>query len=144
MSCSELLVPTITSDVPNVLSPNSPIAGLPLGGGPTFTFYPPSVYSQFFTACPPKKACVHTEKFPLNSIPDTCCILVVTNGDGRGSNQVASYQLFVNGKRLLPNKTGDSQIFVKLKNENSIKVVMLGAPFSKIFVSFTYDPAQSN
>src|SRR5436190_18836412 len=68
----------------------------------TFTGYPPAVYMHFFLACPGDKPCTRTENFRVDPIPKGCCVLTVTNGDGRGTDEVSSYEAFLNGQRVLP------------------------------------------
>ena len=109
-----------------------------------FTLYPPSVYMRPFLACVPEAPCAQTDKFHLDQVPASCCVLLVTNGDGQGTDEVRSYEVFVNGKRLVP--TGHSrsaQAAVTLQANNTLKVVLSGALHSKVFVLFAYDPRRS-
>jgi len=109
-----------------------------------FTGYPPGVYMHTFLACVSDAPCAQTDKFHLDRVPTGCCLLVVTNGDGHGTDEVRTYEVFLNGKRIVA--TSDSQnapAAVKLRNTNTLKVVLSGAPHSKLFVLLTYDPRQT-
>jgi len=146
-----LAVPTITSDLPNVVTAKSsakPSVGGDLGlvalEEGTFTGYPPSVYMQFFTACSADKPCTRREEFRVDSVPKGCCVLTVTNGDGRGAGEVRSYEIFFNGRRVLP--TGNdrnAQAAVKVLQNNTLKVVLIGGPRSKVSILLAYDPRES-
>jgi len=109
-----------------------------------FTGYPPSVYMRPFLACASDAPCTQTDKFHLDQVPTGCCVLIVTNGDGRGTDEVRTFELFLNDERVVP--TGHSrnaQAAVKLRPNNTLKVTLNGGPHSKIFVLFAYDPRQS-
>jgi hypothetical protein len=126
-------VPTTTSDVQSVIE--SPLVSqLPDGGGP-FPLYR-SVYTQSFRACSADKPCTQTRKFRVASVRRGCCTLVVTNGDGRGANEVRRYRVFLNGRQVLPD-TGEREadVPVKLRQQNSVKVVLLGEASSELSVS---------
>jgi len=132
-------VPTITSDLPNGIQPTL-ITHLPMGGGP-FTLYPPSVYTQFFSACSSARSCTRSERFRVDSVPRGCSVLTVTNGDGQGTDEVSTYLVFLNGKRVLPAAhTQHSSSVVKLHQDNILKVVLTGEPYSKVFIQIAYDP----
>jgi hypothetical protein len=88
-----------------------------------FTFYPPSVYMNFFLACSPDKSCTRAGEFAVDPVPKGCCILTVTNGDGRGTDEVSSYEVSLNGERLLPaNQERSARIAAKILRHNDIKV----------------------
>jgi hypothetical protein len=106
----------------------------------TFTLYPPSVYMQLFLACSGGGPCARTEKFKVTSRPKGCCILTVTNGDGRGSSEVSSYEVFLNDQKVLLSDTRNSQAPVKILKNNRLKVVLTGPPSSKVFILIAYDP----
>ena len=109
-----------------------------------YTGYPPSVYLHFFLACSPDKPCTRTDSFRVDSVPNGCCILTVTKGDGRGTDEAASYEVFLNGTRVVPgNHSRSSQASVKVLPSNTLKVILTGEPSSKVFVLIAYDPRKS-
>jgi hypothetical protein len=109
-----------------------------------FTGYPPSVYMHPFLACASDEPCSQTDKFHLNQVPTGCCVLIVTNGDGRGTDEVRTYELFLNGERVVPtDHSRTAQATVKLRPDNTLRVNLSGGPNSKIFVLLAYDPRQS-
>jgi hypothetical protein len=67
-----------------------------------FTGYPPSVYVHPFSSCVSDAPCAQIDKFHLDQVPTGCCVLIVTNGDGQGTNEVHSYEIFLNGERVVP------------------------------------------
>ena len=104
------------------------------------TGYPPSVYMRPFLACVSDTPCAQTDKFHLDQVPTGCCVLIVTNGDGQGTDEVRSYEVFLNGERVAPTDHSRSvQAVVKLQATNTLTVVLSGAPHSKVFVLFAYD-----
>ena len=108
------------------------------------TGYPPSVYMRPFMACAYDAICVRTDKFHLNQVPTGCCVLIVTNGDGQGADEVRSYEVFLNGERVVPaDHSRNAQAAVKLRATNTLKVVLSGVPHSKVFVLLAYDPRRS-
>ena len=110
----------------------------------TFTGYPPAVYMQSFAACPGDKPCSQAENFRVDPVPKGCCVLTVTNGDGRGTDEVSSYEVFLNGQQALPTgKARNAEAAVKVLQDNSLKVVLDGGPRSKVFVLIAYDPRES-
>lgn len=124
----------------------APIAAQEKGEQPTqgFTGYPPSVYMHPFLACVSDPPCVQTDRFHLEQVPTGCCVLIVTNGDGRGTDEVRSYEVFLNGERIVPtDHSRSAQADVKLRPDNTLKVVLSGAPHSKVFVLLAYDPRRS-
>ena len=109
-----------------------------------FTGYPPSVYMRFFLACSSDKPCIRTDNFRVDPVPNGCCILTVTNGDGRGTDEARSYEVFLNGKRVVPvAHSRNAQAPVKVLRSNTVKVILTGEPFSKVFVLIAYDPSKS-
>jgi hypothetical protein len=109
-----------------------------------YTGYPPSVYMQFFLACSSDKPCTRTDNFRVDPVPKGCCILTVTNGDGRGTDEARSYEVFLNGKRVVPmDHSRNAQTPVKVGRSNTLKIVLTGEPFSKVFVLIAYDPRKS-
>ena len=67
-----------------------------------FTGYPPSVYMQFSQACSSDKPRTRTEDFLVDPVPNGCCILTVTNGNGLRKDEVRSFEVFLNGKSVVP------------------------------------------
>ena len=109
-----------------------------------YTGYPPSVYMQFFFACSSDKPCTRTDNFRVGPVPNGCCILTVTNGDGRGTDEARTYEVFLNGKRVVPmGHSRNAQTPVKVLRSNALKIVLTGEPFSKVFVLIAYDPRKS-
>ena len=106
--------------------------------------YPPAVYMHFFLGCPGDKPCTQAENFRVDPVPKGCCVLTVTNGDGRGGDEVSSYEVFLNGERVLPPGRGrNAQAAVKIPKDNTLKVILTGGPHSKVFILVAYDPRES-
>jgi hypothetical protein len=106
--------------------------------------YPPAVYMHSFSACPGDKPCTQTEDFRVDPVPNGCCLLTVTNGDGRGADEVSSYEVFLNGQRVLPvGRARNAQAAVKVPKVNTLKVILTGGPHSKVFILVAYDPRES-
>jgi len=109
-----------------------------------YTGHPPSVYMQVFLACSSDRPCARTDNFRVESVPNGCCILTVTNGDGRGTDEARSYEVFLNGKRVVHmDRSRNVQTPVKVLRSNMLKIVLTGEPFSKVFVLIAYDPHKS-
>ncbi len=109
-----------------------------------FTGYPPAVYMHSFLACPSDKPCTQTEDFRVDPVPKGCCVLTVTNGDGPGADEVSSYEVFLNGQRVLPpGRARNVQAAVKVLKDNTLKVILAGGPHSKVFILVAYDPRES-
>lgn len=106
-----------------------------------FTYYPPSVYMNVFLSCPSDGPCIREDTFRVDPIPHGCCTMLVTNGDGRGTDEVRSYDIFLNGERVVPAPVQNGPI--KLQSSNTLKVILTGDPHSKIFVLIAYDPRES-
>jgi hypothetical protein len=107
------------------------------------TGHPASLYMQFFRGCSADKLCARKKEFRVDSVPKGCCVLTATNGDGRGTDEVQSYQVFLNGKRVLPRSARQAQVEVKLQQNNTLQVVLQGEPFSKVFILIAHDSRQS-
>lgn len=109
-----------------------------------FTGYPPSVYMHPFLSCVSDAPCAQTDTFHLDQVPSSCCALIVTNGDGQGTDEVRSYEVFLNGEHVVStDHSRSAQATVKLRATNTLKVVLSGAPHSKVFVLLAYDPRRS-
>jgi|SRR5579859_3839378 len=124
----------------------APVAAQEKAEQPTkgFTFYPPSVYMRPFLACVSDAPCAQTDKFHLDQVPTGCCVLIVTNGDGQGKDEVRSYEVFLNGNRVVAaDHSRSAQAAVKLRPTNTLKVVLSGPPDSKVFVLLAYGPRRS-
>jgi len=110
-----------------------------------FTGYSPSVYMNAFLACPTDSPCTRTKSFTVDPVPKDCCILLVANGDGHGTDEVRSYEVFLNGERVIPSdRSRNAQAPVKLLTKNTLKVILTGEPHSNVFVLIAYDPRKSN
>ena len=106
-----------------------------------FTGYPPMTYDHVFLSCPSDGACTRKDKFRVAPIPPGCRILTVSNGDGRGTDQVRSYEITLNGRRVLMSSGARyANVPVKLRTSNTIRVVLSGGPQSKLSVLIAYDP----
>ena len=109
-----------------------------------FTLYPPSVYLQIFQACSSEKPCTRTENFRVDPVPKGCCILTVTNGNGQGKDEVRSFEVFLNGKSVIPSdRSPIASATVAVQTTNRIKVILTGEPSSKVLVLIAHDPRQS-
>jgi hypothetical protein len=107
----------------------------------TFTGYPPSVYMNFFQACSPDQPCTRTDDFRVDPLPKGCCKLLLANGDGKGNDEVQTYEIFLNGKSVLASSQRPNGVAsVKLEATNKIEVVLTGKPSSKVFVLMAYNP----
>jgi hypothetical protein len=110
----------------------------------TFTGYPPSVYMGFFQACSADKPCTRTEDFRVDPVPKGCCVLIVTNGNGLGKDEVGSFEVSLNGKTVIPtDHSRNAQATVTVQTSNTIKLILTGEAASKVFVLIAYDPRQS-
>ena len=76
--------------------------------------------------------------------PKGCCTMLLTNGDGKGNDEVHAYEVFLNGKRvLLQGDSRNAQAAVSVQASNKIKLVLTGRPGAKVFVLIARDPRQS-
>ena len=108
-----------------------------------YTGYPPSVYMNFFLSCSSDGPCIREDTFRVDPLPRRCTILV-TNGDGRRTDEVSSYEIFLNGERAVAaGNSQNTQGTVKLQSSNTLKVILRGSPQSKIFVLIAYDPRET-
>jgi hypothetical protein len=111
--------------------------------GQSFTLYPPSVYMHEFHPCSSDKRCEKTEEFQVDPVPNGCCVLVVTNGNGRGKDEVRHYEVVLNGERVIPDRESrNAQATVKISLRNTLKVALTGDQSSRVFILVTYDPRQ--
>ena len=104
----------------------------------------PTVYMNGFKGCSLKAACERTAEFSVPKIPNGCCVLSVTNGDGTGHNEARTFDVYLNGKYVVGDNPTGSRRFasakVSLAEHNTIKVVILGDTSSVLFVAMNYDP----
>jgi len=109
------------------------------------TFYPPMVYMGIFQGCSADKPCTKTDSFTVDSIPKGCCILQVTNGDGKGAGEARSYEIFLNdGEVASLNNSPSTGVKIRILRNNKVKVVLTGEPSSRMWVLISYDPRQPN
>jgi hypothetical protein len=110
----------------------------------TFTSYPPSVYMGLFQPCSSESPCTRIDEFHVNPVPKGCCLLEVTNGDGLGKTEVNSFEVSLNGTKVIrADHSQHPQAAVNLQPSNTIEVILTGEPNSKVFVFISYDPRQS-
>ena len=62
--------------------------------------------------------------------------------DGRGTDEVRSYDTFLNDEKVVPAGSQNAQGPVRLQSSNTLKVILTGSPHSKILVLIAYDPRQ--
>jgi hypothetical protein len=97
-----------------------------------------------FIACSSDGLCTRTENFRVDPMLEGCCVLTVTNGDGQGTDEARSYEVFLNGTRVIPTEHSRyAKATIKLRRSNTLKVILNGQPSSKVFVLVAYDPRQS-
>jgi hypothetical protein len=109
----------------------------------TFTGYPPSIYMQEFHACS-SDPCSKTEEFRVDHVPDGCCVLTVTNGNGQGKNEVRSYEVFLNDQRVIPaGGSRNAHSAIKVAQRNTLRLILRGDPSSKVFILVAYQPRES-
>ena len=105
------------------------------------TGYPHALYMHFFLACSLESSCAQIESFRVDSLPNGCCVLLLTNGDGQGKDEVTSYEIFLNGDKIIySDRSRSAQAIVKVLPSNTLKVVLNGEPKSKVFILIAYDP----
>jgi hypothetical protein len=77
--------------------------------------YPPTVCMQPFFSCSSDGPYTRTDNFGVNPVPTGCGILTVTNGDGRDTDEVVSYEVFLDGERVAPaGHSRNAQVPVKV------------------------------
>jgi hypothetical protein len=112
-----------------------------------WTAVPPSVYISQFRACSERKACDQTAEFSVARIPTGCCVLSLTNGNGKGGNEVRRYDVYLNGVHVVGGEADGAASHyananVKIRSHNSLRVVLFGPATSTVFVEISYDPRQ--
>ncbi len=106
-----------------------------------FTGMPPSVYIKMFKPCSPSKSCAITDDFAIEQIPPGCCVLSATNGDGRGVGEVQTYEVILNGRRVVPaSHDWYRSAPITLRSKNTIKVILTGEPQTELWIFISYDP----
>jgi len=77
-------------------------------------------------------------------VPNGSCVLTVRNGDGHGTDEARSYKVFLNGESVVPaHRSGNAKAPVKVLSSNTLKVVLTGGSFRKVFVEILCDSHQS-
>ena len=70
--------------------------------------------------------------------------MTVTNGNGLGKDEVRSFEVFLNGKSVVPSDhSRNARATVAVQTSNRIKVILTGEPSSKVLILIAYDPRQS-
>jgi len=96
---------------------------------------PSSVYTELFLGCDSDVPCTQQKTFPVDPVPSGGCSLAVRNGDGRGTDEARSYEVFLNSERVIPvHHSGNAQVHVKIFSNNTLKVVLTGESFRKVFL----------
>lgn len=94
-----------------------------------------SVYSEVFLGCGSGVPCTRQKLFPVDPLPSGSCSLSVQNGDGRGTDEARSYEVFLNSEKVIPvHYSGNAQVHVKVLSKNTLTVVLTGEAFRKVFV----------
>jgi hypothetical protein len=105
---------------------------------------PSSVYTQVFLACSNKAPCTRTDTFRVDPLPNGGCVLTVRNGDGHGIDEARSYEVFLNGEKVVPvHRIGNAKAPVKVLSSNTLKMVLTGESFRKVFIEILCDQRQS-
>jgi|SRR5215470_7590740 len=114
----------------------------PNPAGALFSGYPPTVYMHTFFACP-RQVCTRKDSLEIDSIPPGCCLLTISNGDGHGTDEVQSYEIFVNHK-LIASSHHKSKDFasLRLRRRNTVEARLRGEGQSKLSVMIVYDARQ--
>ena len=101
---------------------------------------PLRVYWQLFTGCDSGESCTRKETFQVGPLPRGNCALTVRNGDGFGTDETRSYEVFLNGERVIPvHRSGNARVDVKVLGKNTLKVVLVGESFRRVSVEVLCD-----
>src|SRR5258708_3977970 len=101
---------------------------------------PSSMYAELFLGCDSDVPCTRQKNFPVEYVPSGSCSLAVQNGDGRGTDEAGSYEVFLNGERVIPvHHSGNAQVHVKVLSNNTLKVVLTGESFRRAFIEILCD-----
>ena len=77
-------------------------------------------------------------------MPNGSCVLTVRNGDGHGTDGARSYEVFLNGESVVPERrSGNAKAPVRVLSSNRLKVVLTGESFRRVFVEILCDAHQS-
>jgi hypothetical protein len=77
-------------------------------------------------------------------VPKGICRLTVQNGDGHGTDEARSYEVFLNGEKAVSvHRSGNAQAHVKVLSSNALKVVLRGESSRKVFVDILCDAQQT-
>ena len=75
---------------------------------------PSSVHTQLFLACSSEAPCTRTDTFRVDAVPNGS-VLNVRNGDERGTDEARSYEVFLNGEKVIPvHRSGNAQAPAKV------------------------------
>jgi hypothetical protein len=97
------------------------------------------IYTQVFSGCF-EPSCIRTDTFRIGSLPNANCMLQVQNGDGRGTDEARSYEVFFNEDRVIAaHRSGNAQAHVKVLSNNAVKVVLTGEVFRRLFIEIVCD-----
>jgi hypothetical protein len=73
-------------------------------------------------------------------VPNGSCILTVRNGDGHGTDEAHSDEVFLNGESVVPaHRSGNAKSAVKVLSSNTLKVVLTGESFRRVSVEILCD-----
>lgn len=73
-------------------------------------------------------------------MPNGSCRLTVQNGDGHDADEARSYEVFLNGERVISvHRSGNAEAPVKVLSNNALKVILAGEYFRKVFVEILCD-----
>lgn len=99
-----------------------------------------SVYRQLFLGCNSGTRCTRKETFRIDTVPGRSCVLTVRNGDGRGTDEARSYEVFLNGDKVIPaHESGNAEAHVRVLSRNALKLVLTGESFRKVFIEILCD-----
>jgi hypothetical protein len=90
------------------------------------------IYEYSFDSCSSDRSCTAASSFKVSDLPRNCCVLTVTNGDGHGSDQVRSAEIYLNGEKQVLDR--HAQAIVYLRRKNTVKLVSEGGPHSKVHI----------
>lgn len=101
---------------------------------------PSSVHTQLLLACSSEAPCTRTDAFEVDPVPNGRCVLNVRNGDGHGTDEARSYEVFLNGEKVIPaHRAGNAQAPAKVQRSNTLKVILTGESFRRVLVTILCD-----
>ncbi len=81
------------------------------------------IYEGIFLGCLSDSPCTRSHWFSVERIQPNCCVLSIRNGDGRGNDEVRSYQIFLNGEEVvLPMKSRAAEVEVSIAANNILRM----------------------